>query len=72
MPDKNLLKAVGTKIKQIRAEKQMSQNKLADLCNFEKASMSRIESGQTNTTLLTLRKISAALDIHISELLKEA
>ena len=72
MPDKNLLKAVGTKIKQIRAEKQMSQNKLADLCNFEKASMSRIESGQTNTTLLTLRKISTALDIHISELLKEA
>ncbi len=71
MPDKNLLKAVGTKIKQIRAEKQMSQNKLADLCNFEKASMSRIESGQTNTTLLTLRKISTALDIHISELLKE-
>jgi transcriptional regulator with XRE-family HTH domain len=59
------------KIKKIRAEKKMSQNELANLCNFEKASMSRIESGQTNTTLLTLRKISTALEVPISELLKE-
>ncbi len=71
MPEKKLLQSLGTKIKQIRAEKRMSQNALANLCNFEKASMSRIESGQTNTTLLTLNKISSALDVHISELLKE-
>jgi transcriptional regulator with XRE-family HTH domain len=71
MPEKQLLASVGMKIKKIRAEKKMSQNELANLCNFEKASMSRIESGQTNTTLLTLRKISTALEVPISELLKE-
>ena len=71
MPDKKLLKAVGSRIKQIRVEKKISQIELANLCHFEKASMSRIESGQTNATLITLRKISDSLQVHISELFKE-
>jgi transcriptional regulator with XRE-family HTH domain len=71
MPDKKLLKAVGSRIKQIRVEKKISQIELANLCHFEKASMSRIESGQTNATLITLRKISDALQVHICELYKE-
>jgi len=49
----------------------MTQIELAVLCDFEKASMSRIESGRTNPTILTLKKISEALDIHISDLLKD-
>ncbi len=49
----------------------ISQNELAMLCDFEKASMSRIESGQTNTTILTLRKICSALDVHICDLMED-
>jgi transcriptional regulator with XRE-family HTH domain len=49
----------------------MTQNELAMECEFEKASMSRIESGQSNPTIRTLYKISDALDVHIGELFKD-
>lgn len=68
MSDPEFLVLLGKKIKKIRGEKNISQFKLASLCDFEKASMSRIESGKTNTTILTLRKISTALGVEISEL----
>ena len=62
MTDTKLLFALGSRIKEIRLQKAMTQNDLALQCNFEKASMSRIESGKTNVTILTLWKISKALD----------
>ncbi len=71
MNDPKFLTGLGTRIKQIRAEKKISQVELAHLCAIEKASMSRLESGRTNPTIITLRKISKALDVHISELLKD-
>ena len=62
------LKEVGARIKKIRTDKKISQIGLATKCEFEKASMSRIESGKTNSTILTLRKISNALEVDMSEL----
>jgi len=71
MSDLQLLAEVGSKIKKIRTEKKLSQNDLAILCNFEKASMSRIEAGKTNITLLTLQKISDALKVRVADLLTD-
>jgi transcriptional regulator with XRE-family HTH domain len=68
MTENDFLFQLGTRIRRIRAKKNMSQFQLASLCDFEKASMSRIESGKTNTTILTLRKISKALGVEIHEL----
>lgn len=70
MGNEQFLIALGSRIKQIRAEKKMSQINLAAKCDFEKASMSRIESGKTNSTILTLRKISKELDVEVSELFR--
>ncbi|MBC7862044.1 MAG: helix-turn-helix transcriptional regulator [Bacteroidia bacterium] len=53
-------------MKEIRSQKKLIQIELAVPCNFEKSSMSRIESGQTNPTILTLRKIVKALDVPLS------
>ena len=72
MENEKFLTELGSKIKQKRLEKKMLQSKLASLCNFDTASMSRLESGQTNPTLLTLRKISIALEIPVAEFLMEA
>lgn len=69
MEETKLLAELGSKIKRIRANKSLSQNDLAILCNFEKASMSRIEAGKTNVTLTTLYKISRALEVPIADLL---
>lgn len=61
---------MGARIKELRLSKEMTQNDLAARCDFEKASMSRIEAGKTNITILTLHKISKALNIDIMEFFK--
>jgi transcriptional regulator with XRE-family HTH domain len=68
MTEADFLVLLGNRIKRIRTQKNITQFKLAALCDFEKASMSRIESGKTNTTILTLRKISVALEIPVADL----
>jgi len=67
MSDTKFLTMLGAKIKEIRLSKEMTQNELAMQCNFEKASMSRIESGKTNVTILTLWKIGKALETDVSQ-----
>jgi len=66
-----LLVKLGRKIRVIRIRKNMSQNELAMECDFEKASMSRIESGQSNLTIRTLFKIAKALDVEMAELFSD-
>ena len=67
MTHSKFLATLGTRIKELRLSKKMTQNDLAVHCDFEKASMSRIEAGKTNITVLTLHKISKALDVEINE-----
>ena len=71
MSDRKVLSRIGGRIRKIRSDKKMTQYELAVLCDFEKASMSRIESGQTNATVLTLLKVSNALDVHLSDLVTD-
>ena len=70
MTDKKLLIALGARIKELRLSKKITQNDLATQCDFEKASMSRIEAGKTNITILTLHRISKALETDIPEFFK--
>jgi putative transcriptional regulator len=69
MDKASLLKELGDRIRMIRLGKDMTQNQLAINCNFEKSSMSKIESGQINLSYITLHRISVGLDIHVRELL---
>jgi DNA-binding XRE family transcriptional regulator len=68
MNDMDLQIKIGEKIRTIRLQKKMTQNDLAIACDFEKASMSRIESGRANPTVRTLNRISKALEIKIGDL----
>lgn len=43
----------------------MTQKQLSELCDTEKANLSRIESGITNPTILTLLKMSKALQVDL-------
>jgi transcriptional regulator with XRE-family HTH domain len=70
MNEADLLTKLGNRIRAIRKKKGMSQNELALECDFEKASMSRIEAGLANPTARTLFKISRALDVPMAELFK--
>jgi transcriptional regulator with XRE-family HTH domain len=71
MAEKKFLTALGSRIRNTRTKKGLSLSELAYMCEFEKASLSRIELGKTNTTVLTLRKICKALDINIGELFED-
>ena len=71
MNESALLIELGRKIRLIRLSKDMTQKHLALNCNFEKSSMSKIESGQINLTYITLNRISKGLDVHIRQLLPE-
>ncbi|WP_317130107.1 helix-turn-helix domain-containing protein [Chryseobacterium echinoideorum] len=64
----SLQKLISNRIKTIRQEKNISQSELGALCNFEKSNMSRIESGRMSPSLITLYRISVALDVEFSEL----
>lgn len=69
MDNQAFLLTIGSRIRRIRTDKNMSQQVLAGLCNFEKSNMSRIERGKTNPTILTLRIISTALEVKLVDLL---
>jgi len=60
---------IGMKIKELREEKNISQQDLAATCNFEKSNMSRIEAGRTNITIGTLLKISEALNVKLNDII---
>ena len=67
MTEVEFLVNLGARIKDLRLKKNISQKDLAMECNFEKASMSRIESGKTNITVLTLYKIISALNADVKD-----
>jgi transcriptional regulator with XRE-family HTH domain len=69
MTEKVLLKKIGSRIKQIRTDKGISQQQLAADLDYEKSNMSRLESGTLNPHIATLYKVARALGITLSELL---
>jgi transcriptional regulator with XRE-family HTH domain len=71
MHQADTLAKLGQKIRLIRMAKAMTQNELAMECEFEKASLSRIETGRSNPTIRTLFKISKALEVPISRLFED-
>jgi transcriptional regulator with XRE-family HTH domain len=62
---------VGLKIKQLREERNITQLLLADKCDMEKNNIGRIENGRRSIKLFTLARICKALDVGMSEFLRE-
>ena len=67
--DDIFLQALGNRIATIRKEKHITQVELSYRCDIEKTNMSRIEAGNTNPTIIMLKKVSAGLGISLTELL---
>ncbi len=60
---------VGTNLKRLRADRDLSLQKLAALTGVSRAMLGQIELGQSTPTIKTLWKISRALDVPFSALL---
>ena len=62
-----ILRQIGLRIKQLRTDKVLSQQDLAQLCGISKSGMSRIEAGQINMSMRTLLCIVEAFGISMVE-----
>lgn len=58
----------GLKLKKIRNEKNLSQEKLAELSSMDRSYLSNIERGKKNISLEKINELSKALQIDISKL----
>jgi len=67
--DELFLKNLGKRIKTIRKERNIKQVDLGYSCDLDKSNMNRIEAGNTNPSILILRKISTELGVNLNELL---
>lgn len=58
---------VGEQIRQLRLERDLSQEKLALKAGLDRTYIASVEHGRRNITLVSLEKILKALDISFSE-----
>ena len=69
--DKGLI-ALGRAVNELRKEKGLTQEELAERGNLHESYISVIEGGQRNPTWATLRGISHGLGVSLAELIHRA
>jgi transcriptional regulator with XRE-family HTH domain len=63
-----VLKKFGDTIRQLRKERNLSQEELADRAELHRTYIGMIERAEKNITLINIEKLAKALDVEISEL----
>lgn len=66
------LKNIGISIKSERLRKGISQEELAEKCDISRNSVSLIETGKINPTILRVLDIARVLKVDINALTKDA
>lgn len=61
--------AFGQLVRKHRKDKNISQEKLALLCNIDRSYMGRIERGEVNLTVEKLYEIASVLKISVKDLM---
>ena len=69
--EKKLLQALGKQIKSVRKDSGLTQEQLAELCDFDPTYISLLERGQRNPPFLTLCKLANKLCCTVKELVGE-
>jgi transcriptional regulator with XRE-family HTH domain len=65
------LQNIRERLQQLRLQKNLTQKELAFMVDVEISQITRIERGIINTSVLNLMRICDALEISVSEFLKE-
>lgn len=60
-------KKLGKRIKELRKQKKLTQEQLAELIDMEQNTISVIESGRNFPTLVTLEKIAQVLGVELAD-----
>jgi transcriptional regulator with XRE-family HTH domain len=67
----NLQRKFGLVIKELRLEKELSQESLANESDIDRTYISDIEKGERNISLKIIERLSETLQISLSELFKK-
>ena len=68
--NKDILVKFGKNIREIRMKKGLSQEQLSFKAELHRTYIGMVERAEKNITLINIEKISTALEVEISELLK--
>ena len=63
---------IGTRIKELRSNKQMSQKDLAYASDLDRSYIASVENGQRNISIVNIEKIATSLDITLQEFFKDS
>jgi transcriptional regulator with XRE-family HTH domain len=66
--DQDLIIAFGNRVRQVRTEKKLSMEKLAELSGIDYRQLSYVELGEVNTTISTASAIAKGLQIPLKDL----
>lgn len=66
-----ILTDFGSVIRELRLERQISQEALADICGLHRTYVSDIELGKRNISLENIKKIANALDVSIEYIFRK-
>lgn len=67
----NLNTIIAANLKRLRADRQLSLGKLAELCGVSKVMLGQIERGESNPTINTIWKIASGLKVPYTALIDE-
>lgn len=67
--ERKFLKQIGIKIKELRIQANLSQEKLAFAAELDRTYIGSVERGERNISLINTKKIAKALNVKITNLL---
>lgn len=69
MADSKLLQQFGKRIRDLRTERGLSQEKLAEQTGFHRTYIGMVERGERNLSLINIGKLADFFEVSLSELL---
>jgi transcriptional regulator with XRE-family HTH domain len=65
-----LLRAIGLAIREVREDRGLSQERLAEIAGLHRTYVSSVERGQRNISLENIHKLALALGVSMTELVQ--
>ncbi len=68
--EESILKKFGKRVRELRTERSLTQQQLADISGLHKNYIGMVERGERNPSLLNIDVLAKSFKISINELLK--